>query len=298
MVTRREETRALMRLVNEMDATVLVNLKQRFPRGVRERVEHRIDAEDRARDTHTLGWGMGDGCTLNAEPDHDPIMPTWSPAKLGPEGRCAVLFPCPTLKDWAKGELGWGRGERFLADHLRQCGLPRDRVTWIPIVGCAPADASGQERPITEAERAWWRPHVLEYLDAADVRYVLLHGTAAVRAWRPDAKVTESAGVWGVMEREWVVMPVPHALATMRPDGLPITEWSRWITQFAQYVTEDGGLTGLGTSCTKCGSTLFAYDADGLALCEEHFEKFRDRRDKLKVKHDKQTQTKNQGTML
>ena len=92
MVTRREETRALMRLVNEMDATVLVNLKQRFPRGVRERVEHRIDAEDRARDTHTLGWGMGDGCTLNAEPDHDPIQrghPRSSARKVGV--RCCSL---------------------------------------------------------------------------------------------------------------------------------------------------------------------------------------------------------------
>lgn len=301
MVTRREETRALIRLLDTFDATLLLQVREHLPRTYRERLAHQLTAEDRERDRHAEDTNGGFDCPLYLGPStqgHDCIPAEFSPARLDPEGRCAVLFPAPCARDMVHGELGWSQGERLLADHLRRCGIPASHVAWIPLVGCAPTDAEGHQRPPTADELAAHWPTTLEYLDAADVRHVLLHGTHAVRAWRGDLKVTEQAGIQGLMLQRWFVTPIPHATAVLRPNGLPITEWSRWVTDFSQRVTENVGLEGLGTRCVKCGAGLYAYDADGIALCEEHFISHRDKGEKIQRTRQRKIAQQNQGRLL
>lgn len=298
MTTRRAETRAVMRLVNEFDATVLLSMRQHFPRGARERATMRLDIEDRARDRHAIDTNGGFDCELCPGIEHDPMPPNWSPANLTPQGRCAVLFPAPCAKDLQRGQPGWGPGERLLAGQLRSAGLKPARITWIPMVNCVPVDAQGRERPPDAAELAanWMR--VIEYLDAADVRYVLLHGTQAIRAWRPDVKASEQSGVQGVMRHRWFVTPIPHGTAALRPNGIPMTEWSRSVAEFARRVTEDVGLAGLGTQCIKCRAGLYAYDPDGLALCGKHFKTHRDRTEKVTMNRAKERAAATQRGML
>lgn len=279
-MTKAEDLRALRLLIDTFDADIIFSLKDQPELTPARRALNRGYVEDDALLWHEHHMS----CATDPRDGHQPIMPLWSPYRLPRPGRVAVIGPCPTWDAVKHGGLGWSRAERMLSDQLRGAGIGRDMVTWINACWCWPAanlDGRGHDnRPPTNAEIDTWKSWTLSAIEAADVRYVLLHGAHAVRVWRPDLKVTALSGDLFLWNDKWFVTPIPHASNVMRENGLPIEEWKRGLSSFAGHVTEDVGLSGFSVKCIHCNHGFYAWDGDGVPYCSEHFNKFHARRDR------------------
>lgn len=285
---RREELRALTRLVDTFDATILIHMKQHFERGTVQRAADRIRVDDQIDRQHAT-------CTLRHD-DHQPLHPAWPNPVATHEGRYAIVCPPPAKQDWQRGEIGWSPTVRALTDTLNRAGAHRHHVTLIPVVGCRPTDATGRPRTLVAAEVAQHARLVRQAIDAADVRYVLFYGAHAARAWRPDLDIRQTAGRFGIHNREQVAFVLREPPSNTAPLHAR-AEWAMQVERFAEAVTTDSGLTSLDTTCIHCHTPLFAYDPQGIALCETHFNKW-DKGDKAVAKALKASPDPNQETMF
>jgi uracil-DNA glycosylase len=263
---------AMRRLINEFGAEIVLQQNPQLPRSTAERVGQRLAVEDAVVEWHTVSRGSRDDCTCNPDPEHDPILPAWSPPKLDRPGRIAVVGPVPTWEAVKHGELGWSKAERLLGQHLRHAGIAPDMVTWLTACWCWPRGSDDKtQRAPTPAELDRWRPWLMQALDAADVDYVLLHGAHAVGLWRSGIQVTATSGRLYLFADRWWVTPLPHASAVLRPDGIPATDWKRDIARFVGYVAEGLGFEALATDCHLCGGGFYAWDGDGVSWCADHY---------------------------
>lgn len=283
-MTKADELRALRLLIDEMGADIIINRRTLPTLSRAQRLTARNDLEDAARDWHLMNTGTSAQCTAHPDPEHDPIMPLWSPYHLERPGRVAVVSPCPTWEAHKHGELGWSRAERLLSEHLRHAGIGRDMVSWLCACWCWPSAGEKDNRPPANAELDAWHPWLVKAVAAADVEYVLLHGAHAVRAWRPDLKVTATSGGIFLWQDRWLVTPIPHASAVLRQDGLPVNDWKRDVARFAGAVLEGAGLEAFSDKCIMCDRALYTWDGDGVPWCSEHFTKFNNRQQRARDK--------------
>lgn len=296
-MSRKTELAAIRRLIDQFDADILLKRQPQLPRDSRYRAQSRRQLEDEALEWHHLRTHTINPCTVNTEPTHNPIMPAWSDYRLDPPGRIAVIGPAPSWEDARHGELGWSRSARLLEDVLRKAGVGREHITWISACWCWPDDGPKGNRPPTVQELDLWHHWTMQALDAADVDYVLLHGSHALRTWRQDLPVTALAGGLYLWNERWFVSAIPHTSAVLRPNGLPHSEWLRDIATFVGNVQEGSGFENFGTKCIDCGHSLYAYDGDGIPYCGEHFEKQYHAQERAKNKNKKKPNP-HQGAML
>lgn len=160
----------------------------------------------------------------------------------------------------------WGEAE---ADELT--------IAWCNVVGCA----TDQTPPIRAQARC--RPWLLDQLDVADTRFVLLVGGVALRAWRSDFTLQGHAGrvgIWGYDPETtaggWVVMAVPHPATVLMAKGREkkqgIEDLRGWLQVWKQVVAGDV-LEHLPRTCSKpsCAQDTITYvDVDGQPWCVTH----------------------------
>lgn len=301
-------TKATIRLVNELGADILVTKRTIPPLSTFERRKLRHRVEEAALDHHQERQGTTHQCITLCF-DHEPIMPLWSPVTMERTGRIAVVGPSPTVEAVLKGELGWSRSERVLADALRRSGLGLDQITWLNVCWCWPALDGGESyqrgtkvvktsRSPNAQETALWHPFLMQALEAADVDYVLLHGGHAKSAWRPDLTIEQVGSGMHLWKNRWMVTAVNHVSAVMRKDSV-ISEqkWRVRIGRFAEAVHDGRGLESLPVACVKCYHPLFGYDPDGVPYCSEHFAQGVKGREKA-MKREQKRRTQGQGVLL
>ena len=150
-------------------------------------------------------------------------------------------------------------------------------VGWCNVVGCA----TDQTPPIRAQARC--RPWLLDQLDIADTRFVLLVGGVALRAWRSDFTLQGHAGrvgIWGYDPETtaggWVVMAVPHPATVLMAKGREkkqgIEDLRGWLQVWKQVVAGDV-LEHLPRTCSKpsCAQDTITYvDVDGQPWCATH----------------------------
>lgn len=311
-MTKAKELAAMRRLIDTFGAEIVLQHRPPFPRTPMDRASQRLEVEDAARDWHLMRHGTPDACTCRVDADgddpHEPLMPEWSPYGLDRPGRIAVIGPGPTFEDISRGGHGYSRSERLLSDALRRAGIAREMVSWLHACWCWPqAGATGVRAP-TPLELDAWHPWLRLALDAADVEYVLLHGAHALRAWRGDLTISGAGTAQYLWGERWWVNVIPHASNVMRRDGIPETPWREQVAVFVSRVLEGVAFDGLGTKCVEClrngaatggarsTAQFYGWDSDGVAYCEEHFEKSFQRGDKARKK-SRTNQQHQQGAM-
>lgn len=160
----------------------------------------------------------------------------------------------------------WGEAE---ADELT--------IAWCNVVGCA----TDPTPPIRAQARC--RPWLLDQLDVADTRFVLLVGGVALRAWRSDFTLQGHAGrvgIWGYDPETtaggWVVMAVPHPATVLMAKGREkkqgIEDLRGWLQVWKRVVAGDV-LEHLPRTCSKpsCAQDTITYvDVDGQPWCATH----------------------------
>ncbi len=158
---------------------------------------------------------------------------------------------------------------KTLFSALSSAGLSHYDGAYLSVVGCHPND-EGTPRPAAPTEVAACRSNLLDALDAANVRYVMLSGVAATRSWRADLPLADVAGRLFVWRDRWLVMPTfsLQGVMTGAQDGV---QWRDHVRQFSYIVNEDVGLDALSRACIECGDGLYAYDDDGVPYCRAHF---------------------------
>lgn len=125
-------------------------------------------------------------------------------------------------------------------------------------------------RPITLEDTALYRPWLLEAVQAAGARYVLLVGTRPHWQWRPDLRLNTTQGGVYVWRQRQIVCPVVEP-STMPKHELPI--WRRQVAKFLQVVKDGGGEDSLNQWCITCGGQTkgaYWYDPDGVPWCKDH----------------------------
>lgn len=266
----------MTRLVDTFGADVAVSIRERPELTAGDRLRARLAAEDR-----TTGCTACELHEANGGQSSVPLVPFWSPAKLGRAGRVAVLVDAPTFEEHHAGELGRGALYRAVRQEFRDNGIARERVTYLTCVACTPL-AYGPRRGLSRVPPE--RKHVdvctanvLASLDAADVNYVLLLGGHATRAWRADLRLADVTGQWFVWGRRWLVWPTEHPSVVLKSGTRERTQWREQVAAFCRGVNDGVGLESLGTGCvtSQCAETWYVWDDDGVPWCKTHFKPHR-----------------------
>ena len=148
-------------------------------------------------------------------------------------------------------------------------------VAWCNVVSC---QVEGRATPPIVSQ-ARCRPWMLDQLDLADTRYVLLMGGVALRAWRSDFTVGAHVGRVGLWGDAFVVMTAPHPGTVLMAKGAEkrqgVADLQRWMDEWAGVVQggERAVFDSLPTVCSKasCASDHITYvDRDGQPWCGVH----------------------------
>ena len=167
------------------------------------------------------------------------------------------------------GQKGW------LASVLAETFDDDVNVAWCNVVSCA---VEGRTTPPIVSQ-ARCRPWMLDQLDVADTRYVLLAGGVALRAWRSDFTVGAHVGRVGLWGDAFVVMAIPHPGTTLMAKGAEkrqgIEDLRGWVKTWKDVVEGSEGAVwrALPTVCSKasCASDHVTYvDRDGQPWCGVH----------------------------
>ena len=132
---------------------------------------------------------------------------------------------------------------------------------------CVP-DMDKSSRAITNDDLALYRPWLLEALQAAGARHVLLVGSRAAWQWRSDLRLSMTQGRVFVWQSRHCVMPVESPDKVDKGD---YPEWRRMVLRFCN-VPSDNISHHLGMQCIQCPASVYWYDTDGVPWCREHAE--------------------------
>jgi hypothetical protein len=133
-------------------------------------------------------------------------------------------------------------------------------------VWCVPELGS---KATTLTENAKYRPWLLNAVEAAGARYVLLVGSRAAWQWRPDLRLSKTEGRIGIWRQRQVIMPVANPATLPKGD---MVAWRRQVARLLRVMREGGDINELPTTCIECSGQLWWYDPDGVAWCKEHAE--------------------------
>lgn len=191
------------------------------------------------------------------------VIPRWPMGLVGREARYAVLSGRPMDQ----------RSASYFRAGIAGVGGDPSEVAWLHAVPYrATIDPSVDE--LRE-----WRDWCFDSIAAANVTYVLLSGTTAVKCWRGDLTVTHAGlgshgtgvGIWKVRGRDILVAITLSALAVLR-DRLLEQSWHQSLGRWEAIVGEGAGIDALGTRCVaKCGEFVWAYDSGGIPWCRRHW---------------------------
>jgi hypothetical protein len=246
---KREERRAMSRLIDEFGADVLVNLQPPVTRTPRARALIRNHTVEAVADCRACGL-----CdTQLAGDERGPDFPSiTAPFDL------TVVTPFPIE----------GRYKRMLRTAVGRW-VNIERVAWVPVTGCVPRAEGGTIRAASDIERTACSFHLHAGLEAAGAPNVLIVGEKALRAWRPDLKLSQVDGVVGVWNNKWMVTTVKHPLSAATP-----AEKKDWTADTSRAVHRliNELVGGIGERCTArdCAKPFKAWDQDALPWCEEH----------------------------
>jgi len=281
----REERKAVGRLIDAFGADALVALNRPPELNSYERFRRRLAVEE-----------LIEGCTacpLHASQGgatERPLVPLWSPFRAPRAGRAVVVTDAPSMQEHRLGELGHGPLYQTVRGELRANGLDSDVVTYVTTVACTPitTDRRGTRRtPPEPKDAATCTANLMASLAAADVDYVLLLGGHAVRAWRKQLSVEQTAGRWFVWNSRWMVFVAEHpSVLLTRSKSAAASNWQQHIAKFCLGVHDRVGLEVLSGGCIKpeCHAGTGAYDDDGVPWCTEHFKPGKATRETRKVK--------------
>lgn len=228
--------RAVARLVDELGATVLIDVEERDELSNRERIKSRF----RALNSTQWVW-----------PDHE-----------GP-ARMLVIY------DFAMGpERGtWTTASaKMLRRALTSGG--------VDIAQCAFAclwDTDADSMKVTAADIHEAATRVRAVVRAADTDQVLVLGGNAGQAWNPTGDLTRLWGgtyLWPGMSQVFV-RPVMLPGAVFRK-LLTERDWREQIHGFIQEADDNLGLANLGKRCAMCTDDVSVYDPAGVPACRAH----------------------------
>lgn len=139
--------------------------------------------------------------------------------------------------------------------------------THVSHLWCVP-DIDKTARQITNDDTALYRPWLLEGLQAAGARHVLLVGSRALWQWRSELRLSMTQGRVFVWQSRHCIMPVE---VPDKVDRGEYPEWRRMVLRFCN-VPVDNISHHLGTTCLKCDQGVYWYDTDGVPWCRDHAE--------------------------
>lgn len=171
--------------------------------------------------------------------------------------QCAVL--------WDRKYRPNDRARSILRQTMSLAGIPDSTVRHLAAYPL-PLQVSPLRNQIEE-----WRSNTLERLVELGVKYVLLVGKPVGELWRPELKLEQVEGKWGVMEGQWCVQVIKNPIAAVIDPTLQ-SAWRQDVMGFCEGVTRDYGISELGDVCTdaKCLAGVWVYDPDGLGWCRVH----------------------------
>lgn len=175
-----------------------------------------------------------------------------------------------------------GRSGKLLRAMLSQVHIGWDQVLRANVVSCWPKTTDGKgTRAPSDAEARACRENLLSQVGIGNAPFVLLVGGTALRAVRPDLKVSKIHGMiflWTMVDpltgsnlwSNWV-MPILHPAAILRQRVLKeptIQDLKLW----ADIVKgEMDPAMCLSDGCVVCNDFLSHYDPDGVGYCEKHW---------------------------
>lgn len=287
MATKRQETAALRRLIDQLGADIVLQKADASPRDRGERLGPRIAADDRCDACEACD--LRGGCKR-------PLTPIWPQARLDRAGRVAVIGEAPSWEEERAGALDHGRAGSVLARTMAGAGVPADRVTYLTAVACWPNNGPRASKPPTLQQAVTCRQNLMVALDAADVDYVILLGAWATRAWRGDLGVTAVAGGMYLWQQRWFVLPIEHTNSVLREGAtVEARTWRDHVVTACQRVISGAGFEEFSHQCVKCTAPMYGWDEDGVPWCAEHFNDGRGGR--VKANRTKPADTQ-QGALL
>lgn len=194
------------------------------------------------------------------------------PQTFASRARYGVIGEAPGEKEVELGRPFVGKSGKYLRATMNGIGLDTDEGSWMNAVCCRP---EGNATPDMEAMQSC-RPNLMDSIKASNVEYLLLLGATALKAFRPDLKITQVHGmsfVW--MDRYWV-MPTYHPAAVLRDKSL-VKPWRDDLTVFADLITaihHDDIQSYIGRNCIRCIDKAVVCDRDGVPYCEIHYRRY------------------------
>lgn len=223
-----------------------------------------------------------DDCRL-CELGHGPVPMTVGRGARGIRAPFAVVGEAPGPEEDRKKEVFIGPAGRFLRSIMESRNLDPDRGVWLNAVSCVPRDKDmGKFRLPTTEEQLACRGNMLRQLEASGAQLVMLAGSVATGAFRPDLRVTKATSRFFVWHLPWgdaLVMPVLHPSGVLR-NKATFPEFRLGVELFAaavEAIDEDDfrPLEWLELQCIRCGKQMYQRDRDGVAYCEEHWERYK-----------------------
>jgi len=230
------------RLFDRLGAEVVIKLRTYRPKPLKYLVKERVAVEDGYYD-------MG----------ADACLPEWSYRREHQASQLVVMWDRPV--PYAAGH------RKYMMRSILGAGVWEDQVTHL---WAYPHD---QDSPPLPSQLLEYRAMTFRALEAADTKYVLLVGSAAMSLWRQGLKMKDIQGHSGVMQGRWVVAPIANPVTVLREPMLQ-AEWRLALYGFMDLVAnqEDFNLRA-GCIESKCTEGAMMYDPDGIGWCKRHWKK-------------------------
>lgn len=244
MTSFHDQATPLELLFDKLGAEVAITLKPYYPVTHTALVRRRVQVEGEYMD-----MGVSES-----------LLPEW--AKIGKKDQRSII----TIV-WDKPVPYKAGHRKWLMRSILGAGLYEDQVTHMWAV------PEALDSPPLASHFLKYREVTIRALEAADTRYVMLVGTGPLSIWRPDLKLKEVQGHSGVMEKRWVVWPMPNPVTVLREPMLQ-GAWRQDLYKFLDMVRENETFH-LMTKCvmTSCTNGVLMYDKDGIGHCREHWRK-------------------------
>lgn len=219
-----------------------------------------------------------EACRLVDAMPHGPVPFTGPEA--GGEPLFAAIGEGPGQQETRQGRPFVGPAGKLLRAMLAQVGLPASQVLFANVVSCWPRTGEGKNvkaRTPTNDEMMACRYNLDAQVQLSTRPYVLLVGGTALKAVRPDLKVSDIHGrlfVWQRPEGSRWVMPILHPAAILRQQAFK-EGTIRELRQWADIVLgEADPMAVLPDTCVKCGHYLDHIDPDGIGYCQAHWGRY------------------------